>query len=181
MTLRILRYLLAFSFVSVLFSLLAVPAVHADGGAPNLAYVAGTSRGVSIIDIGQQKVTGTIAVAGSPHTVYLSVDGRLLVVTQPSLDQVSIISTWNKQVLCTVAVPGQPTLLAFDPGTSTLYAAGNRANTVTAINPTNCAVLRTLQVGGAVYGLAVAVVGSGLVGGTGNQLWVARYKFAHRF
>jgi len=30
--------------------------VHADGGAPNLAYVAGTPQGVSVIDVAQQKV-----------------------------------------------------------------------------------------------------------------------------
>src|SRR5258707_5912016 len=31
---------------------------YADGGAPNLAYVVGGSNGISVIDIGQQKVTG---------------------------------------------------------------------------------------------------------------------------
>src|SRR5436190_11319786 len=38
--------------VMVVFS--PVP-VHADGGAPNLAYVVGTAKGISTIDIGQQK------------------------------------------------------------------------------------------------------------------------------
>jgi hypothetical protein len=40
--------------------LVALPRpVHADGGAPNLAYVAGGGPGISIIDIRQKKVTGT--------------------------------------------------------------------------------------------------------------------------
>src|SRR2546428_12414743 len=40
---------------------------QADGGAPNLAYVAGGSHGISVIDIGQQKVTSTIGLDGDPH------------------------------------------------------------------------------------------------------------------
>lgn len=156
-----------------LFLLCSAPTARADGGAPNLAYVAGTSHGVSIIDVGQQKVTGSINVAGDPHTIYLTVDGRLLAVTQPALNRVSVIATSSKQVICSAAIPGQPTLLAFDPGTDTLYIAGNGANSVTTLNPTTCAVQRTLHVGSVVYGLAVAVIGSGIAGGTGNQLWVA--------
>jgi hypothetical protein len=38
---------------------------YADGGAPNLAYVAGAGLGISIIDIGQKKVTGTFTLGGS--------------------------------------------------------------------------------------------------------------------
>ena len=170
---RIVWYGVAFCFVLALLSLSVVPVAHADGGAPNLAYVAGTSRGISIIDVSQQKVTGSLSITGDPRSIYLSVDGRLLAVTQPALGRVSVIGTASKQVICSAAVPGHPTLLTFDPGTSTLYAAGNGASSITAINLTNCAILRTLQVSGAVYGLAVAVVGSGIAGGTGNQLWVA--------
>src|SRR5260370_16758834 len=62
---------------------LFVPLAHADGGAPNLAYVAGGSHGISIIDISQQKVTGTITADGDPHTIYLSLHGRFLYLTQP--------------------------------------------------------------------------------------------------
>src|SRR5579871_6996203 len=39
----------------------------ADGGAPQLAYVAGAARGISIIDIAQRRVTGTISITGDPH------------------------------------------------------------------------------------------------------------------
>ena len=40
-----------------LFSLLFAPPlhVHADGGAPNLAYVSGTPSGISVIDVGTGK------------------------------------------------------------------------------------------------------------------------------
>src|SRR4051794_17324040 len=84
--------------VMLLFS--SVP-VHADGGAPNLAYVVGTAKGISTIDIGQQKVTGTIAVDGDPHTIYLSLDGRFLYVAQPSLGRVTMVAARTGQTICT--------------------------------------------------------------------------------
>lgn len=169
------RAFCAFLLLFPAFALLLLfPAeVDADGGAPNLAYVAGTSQGVSVIDIAQQKVTDTIAVGGDPHTIFLSLDGRLLYVTQPTLGQVTVIATKTKQVICSASVPGRPTVLTLDPGTNVLYVAGNEASSVTALNPTTCAVLRTLKVSSAVYGLAVAIVGAGIAGGGGNQLWVA--------
>lgn len=155
--------------------LLLFPGSHqayADGGAPNLAYVAGASNGVSVIDIAQQKVTGTFALGGDPHTVYLSLDGRFLYITQPALGRVTMLSAKTGQTLFSASVPGQPSLLAFDPGTNTLYTAGNGAASVTALDSTSLAIKQTIKTNGPVYGLAVAVVGSGVSGGTGNQLWV---------
>jgi len=155
--------------VMLLFSLTPV---HADGGAPNLAYVVGTAKGISTIDIGQQKVTGTIAVDGDPHTIYLSLDGRFLYVAQPGLGRVTMVAARTGQTICTANVPGQPTLLAFDttPGANVLYAAGNGASSVSAIDPSNCNIKHTFTTGGPVYGLAVANVGSGSVS---SQIWVA--------
>ncbi len=168
------RWLILLCFVCALLLALSTPHdVHADGGAPNLAYVAGGSKGISIIDIMQQKVTGTIAVAGDPHSIYLSLDGRFLYVTQPMLGRVSMVSAQTKQILCSANVPGQPSLLAFDPGTNVLYAAGNGADSVSALDPTNCAIKFTIKTNGPVYGLQMALVGvSGPAGGNGNQLWV---------
>src|SRR5712692_3431201 len=153
--------------------LLPEPQAHADGGAPNLAYVAGGSHGISVIDIGQGKITNTISVTGDPHSFYLSLYVRFLYFTQPGLGQISIVSAQSKQTICTASLPGQPSLLAFDPGANILYAAGNGAARVTALNPTNCAIKHTITTDGPVYGLAMAVVGSGPSGGSGNQLWIA--------
>lgn len=145
---------------------------YADGGAPNLAYVAGGSNGISVIDIAQQKVTGTFALGGDPYTVYLSLDGRFLYITQPALGRVTMLAAKTGQTVCSANVPGQPSLLAFDPGTNILYVAGNGSANITALDSTNCAIKQTLKTNGPVYGLAVAVVGSGVSGGNGNQLWV---------
>lgn len=55
--------------------------VRADGGAPNLAYVSGTSSGISAIDVLQKKVTRRFSIPGAPHTILLSLDGRFLYTT----------------------------------------------------------------------------------------------------
>jgi len=145
----------------------------ADGGAPNLAYVAGTASGISVIDIGQQKVTSSITLGGDPEAVFLSLDGRFLYVTQPTLGRVSMLAAKTGQILCSANVPGQPSLLAFDRGLNLLYTAGNGSNSVTVLDPSNCAIKKTIKTNGPVYGLAVAIIGSGAPGDTINQLWVA--------
>jgi hypothetical protein len=160
-------------FIFSLLSLYFAPHTRADGGAPNLAYVSGTTSGVSVIDVGQAKVTKTITVAGDPGTILLSQDGGFLYVSQPAVGQVSVIRADSGRIFCTVHLPGEPSLLAIDPDTNTLYAAGSGAAHVTALDPTNCKVLHTFGVDSPVYGLAVALTaGSGLSGSTSNQLWV---------
>src|SRR5258708_7714570 len=73
---------------------------HADGGAPNLAYVSGVSTGVSVIDVGEGKVTKTLAIAGDPHAILLSQDGRFLYVTQPGQERVSVILRLPARIVC---------------------------------------------------------------------------------
>lgn len=166
-------YSLLFALLYVSAMLLFPLATYADGGAPNLAYVIGGGSGISIIDIAQQKVTGGIHLAGHPHYVFLSLDGRFLYVAQPSLNRVTMLSAKTGQTLCTANLPGQPSLLAYDQGVNLLYAAGNGSSQISVLDPANCAVKRQLQNNGPVYGLAVAVVGQGAAGGNGNQLWVS--------
>jgi len=91
---------LLFALALLLFLFNEVQHVSADGGAPNLAYVAGTAHEVSVIDIGQQKVTGSIAVNGDPQMILLSLDGRYLYVTQPALGRVSVISARSGKTVC---------------------------------------------------------------------------------
>ncbi len=150
--------------------IVAAPITLADGGAPNLAYVAGSKTGISVIDIRQQKVTTNFSLSSDPRTIYLSLDGRFLYVTQPALGRVIMLAAKTGQTVCNVNVPGQPSLLAFDPYSIMLYAAGNGASSVTEFDPSNCTVKQTLQTSGPVYGLAVAIIGSS---STGYQLWVS--------
>jgi DNA-binding beta-propeller fold protein YncE len=143
---------------------------HADGGAPNLAYVAGGGSGISIIDIAQQKVTGTFTLGGSPRSVYLSTDGRFLYVAQPALNQVSVLAAKTGQLVCAAHVQGSPSLLAFDPQTNSLFVAGNQASSVSNIDMSNCAVRGTIATNAPVYGLGVVNLASST---SNNQLWVS--------
>src|SRR5439155_6226219 len=118
--------------------------VRADGGAPNLAYVAGAAHGIGVIDIGQQKVTSSITVDGNPQMILLSLDGRYLFVTQPTLGRVAIISARTGKTICTASLAGQPTLLALGPQSGALYAAGNGSSIVSALNSNNYTVKYSL-------------------------------------
>jgi DNA-binding beta-propeller fold protein YncE len=163
------RRFLAICLLLTLFLILSPPQAHADGGAPNLAYVSGTAHGISVIDILQQKVSRTIAVDGDPHT--LSLDGRFLYVTQPAVGRVAVIAARTGQPFCTADLPGHPTLLALGTDTTTLYAADNEGN-ISAVDSTTCTVRETFKVHGGVYGLAVAGISTGN-NTLSDQLWVA--------
>ena len=156
-----------------LFSLgLFLPlAAHADGGAPNLAYVAGAGKGIAIIDVAQRRVTGTIPLGGDPHTVLLSPDGRFLYVTQPILGQVAVIAARTGQPICTANLPGNPALLALSYDATVLYVAGRTASSIEALDPMTCTIQKTFEIGGPVYGLGVEVVTVG--SGVQNHVWVA--------
>src|SRR5712691_2397471 len=108
------RWSFSFLLVLTLLYICSPPGVHADGGAPNLAYVSGTPSGVSVIDVLQVKVTKLISVSGDPHTILLSLDGRFLFVTQPGLGRVSVILAETGQPVCSDRLPGEPAFLAFD-------------------------------------------------------------------
>ena len=165
------------SFLSVCLLLpfaAAFPAVaYADGGAPQLAYVAGATRGVGVINIAQRRVSGSIAVSGNPRTILLSLDGAWLYVTQPALGQVAVIAASTGKTLCTAHTPGQPSFLALSKDATVLYAAGQDSTKVYAINPTNCAIQRTFDTHEAIYGLAVAAsVAPNATPSTPNQIWI---------
>ena len=166
---RVIPLLFALAFF--LFLLNDIQHASADGGAPNLAYVSGTANEVSVIDIGQQKVTGSIAVNGDPRMILLSLDGRYLYATQPTLGRVSVISARSGKNICSANLPGQPTILGIGPQSGLLYAAGNGASIVSALDPTTCAVQRTIETNSPVYGLAVGLVGAG--NNLHDQLWIS--------
>ena len=145
----------------------------ADGGAPQLAYIAGAAQGISIIDIAQRRVTGTIAIAGNPRTILLSLDGHALYVTQPALGQLAIIAAKTGKPLCIARLPGQPSLLALSLDATVLYVAGQGDSSVRALNPDTCAVQRTFETYQPVSGIAVAAsTAPDATPQTPNQLWI---------
>lgn len=156
--------------VCVSFGWLSLPA-QADGGAPNLAYVAGGGRGVSVIDIAQRAVTSNIAIDGDPHMLYLTIDGRFLFVAQPALGQVLMLSTKTQQAICTARVPGQPSVMSYDTATNTIFVAANNVSGVTQIDATTCKILHTIATPSPVNGIAIANTAS--PSDSGDQLWIA--------
>ncbi len=172
MCLKISRWLAALILLSALLTLL-VPVAQADGGAPNLAYVSDGGKGVSVIDVSQQKVVNTINAGGDPHLLALSADGRFLYVAEPQAGRLAAIAAKTGTTFCSAKVPGQPNLLVMDVNNTTLYMAGQGAASVTVIDANTCAIKRTLHTNGPVYGLAVAAIGAALTANNGDQLWVA--------
>ncbi|GLV60042.1 hypothetical protein KDH_68650 [Dictyobacter sp. S3.2.2.5] len=147
--------------------------VRADGGAPQLAYVAGGGAGVSMIDIADQRVRRTLTEGGGPQMVLLSPDGRSLYLAQPELGRVSSIDASTGRARCVARLPGRPERLALSLDASTLYAAGQDDSGVRALNPQTCAVKRTFQTHEAVYGMAVAANTTDSANpGTPGQLWI---------
>ncbi|BCL83701.1 YncE family protein [Ktedonobacteria bacterium brp13] len=146
---------------------------RADGGAPNLAYVAGTPKGISIIDIAQQKVVRSITTPESPQSLLLSIDGRYLFITQPQQGRFLALSAKTGETICTANVPGDPSLLALDPIINVLYVAGNAANRVTELDGLTCKIKRVFLTKDPVYGVALAFAGPNLTNTKDNQLWVA--------
>ena len=156
-------------FLLVFFSSSAL----ADGGAPQLAYIAGTPQGISVIDIAKQRVTRTITEPGDPRTILLSLDGSALYVTQPLLGQVAVLEAKSGKTICSVKLPGQPSLLALSLDYTVLYAAGQGDTSVRALNPQNCSIERTFQTNEPVYGLAVtASTAADATPSTPNQIWI---------
>jgi DNA-binding beta-propeller fold protein YncE len=157
----------------LVFLLVFSPMAYADGGAPQLAYVAGAAHGISVIDIAQRRITGTIALTGNPRTVLLSPDGALLYVTQPESGRVAVIVAKTGKILCTASLPGQPSLLALSLDATVLYVAGQGDSSVRALNPTTCAIQHTFKTNEPVYGLAVtASTAPDATPSTPNQLWI---------
>src|SRR5437660_2075753 len=124
----------ALQLAFILFCLPFSPKASADGGAPNLAYVAGTPPGVSVIDVGQAKVTKTIAVAGDPHMILLSPDGQFLYAAQASLGQVAVINAKTGQTVGAGHLQGHPTVMALSLDATDLYEAAEVGANVSALD-----------------------------------------------
>lgn len=140
----------------------------ADGGAPNLAYVAGGGPGgndLVAIDISKRAVTGRVAVGGSPTSVLLSTDGRYAYVAQSAKNAVAIVDARTFQVVATVPVGPAPQGMALDLSRSPnlLYVANSGSDTLTMVDPDAHKVVATVAVGKHPTSVAVAGIGTGII------------------
>lgn len=148
--------------------------VYADGGAPNLAYVAGGASGIGVIDIVRRQPGKAIALAGDPSSVLLSADGSTLYAAQPVQGSVVVLNAASGKIHCKAELPGRPSLLALSPQGDVLYAAGEGDSHVRVLNAQTCALQHTFQVPGAVSGLTITLIGGAFPKHTGlYQFWTA--------
>lgn len=150
------------------FCMLPVQHVYADGGAPDLAYVAGASQGVGIIDVAQQKLARSFAIAGTPAMILLSLDGKLLYVAEPAAGRVVALAAKTGQTICSAPFPGHPSLLALSSDGTLLYVAGANETTILALNAQTCQQQHSFQNAEPVSWLSVTISDT-----QSNQLWVA--------
>ena len=142
--------------------------VHADGGAPDLAYVAGASQGIGIIDVAQQKLVKTFTVSGDPQMILLSPDGQLLYVPEPGAGRVVALAASTGQTVCSVPFPGHPSLLALSNDGTILYVAGTNETTILALDAQTCQPQHSFQNAEPISWLAATISDT-----QSNQLWVA--------
>ena len=168
----VVRILCSWLLACLSLLLFSVQPVHADGGAPNLAYVAGAEQGVGMIDIAQQQVAHHFAVAGNPQMLLLSPDGSLLYVTQPALGSIVALAAKTGQVICRASFPGHPALLALSIDAAVLYVAGMNERSILALNAQTCAQEQAFQAPEAIHWLAASLA-SGTSNSPRTQLWMA--------
>ena len=154
--------------VLVLAATLVFPSpARADGGAPNLAYIAGggsSGNQLVVIDIGQRRVASKIAIGGRPAGVVLSTDGRYAYVTESAENALAIVDTSARQVVARVSLGTAPTALALDLADTPnlVFISDSGSGMVSVVDPSTRRVRATIPVGMHPAGLAVALPGTGI-------------------
>jgi YVTN family beta-propeller protein len=160
----------------VLVALFPNPA-HADGGAPNLAYVAGAGpQGdeVAVVDISKQRVTMQITVGGGPRALLLSADARYLYVTQSSASSVAVVDTHAGKVVAEIQSGRNPESIALDlSGSGDAFVANGGDGTVSVLDLTGRRNVATIHVGQHPMSVAVAGPDSGISDPTSSEVYVA--------
>lgn len=140
---------------------------RADGGAPNLAYVAGAGQHgdeLAILDIASRKVTGHVSLGGTPTAVVLSFDARFAYVTEATANRLAVVDTRTLQVAATVAAGAHPqaVILAGSAGVTALFVTARDSNAVEIINADTHRAVASVPVGSQPLGEALAAQGSGI-------------------
>jgi len=171
--------LLIIAILALAAALLPTHIARADGGASNLAYIAGAGVAggeLAIVDISGRKVSGHVTLGGTPWGVVLSPDNRNVYVTLSTKDQLAVIDAQAKTLTTTIPTGPGPTVIATDITKTpkmTLYIANSLADTVTVIDPdAHHPVLATVTVGQHPDGVAVAGQDSGISDPTRSEIYV---------
>src|SRR5260370_7700429 len=134
---------------------------RADGGAPNLVYVAQDGGGLVVLDIAKRQVVGHLAVGGAPSAVLLSYDSRYAYVAQRATGRVAIVNARTQQVEAELPVGANPQAMVLGLP-NLLYVATSGSNSVTVLDPDARRTLASIAVGRHPFGLAIAGAGTGI-------------------
>jgi len=169
--------LLGLAIILVPASLLAPPA-KADGGSPNLVYIAGggaSANDLVVADIAGKNVAAHIAVGGKPVAVVLSFDNRFAYVTQSASNSLAVVDAQAKSVSATIPLGAQPTGIALDTSASAnrLFIVNAGGDSASAVDPDARHVIATIPVGHTPTGVAVAGPSSGIRDINSAEIYVA--------
>lgn len=103
------------------------PVATAVASHGRLAYVVNETGGsLTVVDVATLAAVGTIAVGSTPHALAIAPDNSRALVTRTANDAVGIVDLSTNTLIGTVPLPGaSPAGVAFSPGGSTAYVAGN--------------------------------------------------------
>jgi YVTN family beta-propeller protein len=124
------------------------------------AYVANSGSGsVSVVSLGLDKETRTIAIGGVPMGLALSSDGRQLYAANRTGDAVAVIDTGTAEVVGWVAIPGNPARVRPTPDGEFLLVSLIEAGDVAVVDTGTLRVVHRFHAGGRAEGLTIDPAG----------------------
>lgn len=160
------------------YALATVSPAYADGGAPNLAYVAGggaTGSDLDVIDMSKLSVSWHTTLDSAPHSVLLSADSHELFATEPVSNRLIFVGARDHHVDTSLTLGVQPTAMALDLASSPnrLYVTEQGSNAVAVVDTSKRHVIATIPVGAHPSGVAVAGASSGIANPHDALVYVA--------
>ncbi len=102
---------------------------------------------VSIIDITENKVIGTVKVGDNPWYIEVYIPGRKAYVTCAGSNSISVIDTENDTVIDTIEVGSSPRGIAIGPNGKKAYVSSKRADSISVIDLVQKRVIKTIPLG----------------------------------
>ncbi|MGH2486473.1 MAG: YncE family protein, partial [Ktedonobacterales bacterium] len=170
--------MLATLLLAYICALAAISPAFADGGAPNLAYVAGggaNGSDLDVIDMSKLSVSWHTTLDSAPYSVLLSPDSHELFATEPAANKLIFVGARDHHVDSSLTVATRPTAMALDLASSPnrLYVAEQGSNAVAVVDTSKRRVVATIPVGAHPSGVAVAGASSGIPNPHDTQVYVA--------
>ena len=110
----------------------------------SLAYVAGGTSVIKVVDTATHVIVDTITLPGPVGGIAMSPDGATLYATDNTNDNAYAINTSTRAIGATIAVGNTPVSVVVTPGGAFAYVANTDDNTVTVIDTATQLVVDTV-------------------------------------